>query len=70
MIKYYRIKNKYTQEELARILNITLRHYQNIESYKSIPNVLTAIKLSKLLNANIEDIFNEKYYKSLISKQS
>jgi putative transcriptional regulator len=49
-------KNK-TQEELARMLDISLRSYQNIESNKQIPNVITALKLAKLLNITVEKLY-------------
>lgn len=46
-----------TQEELARILNISLRSYQNIENDKQIPNVITTLKLAKLLNTTVENLY-------------
>lgn len=57
MIKDYRIKKGYTQEDVARLLNISLRYYQLIEKYQLKPNVYTALKLSKILNANPFDLF-------------
>lgn len=57
MIKDYRIKNGYTQEDIARILNVSLRYYQLIEKYKLKPNVYIALKLSKILNADPFDLF-------------
>lgn len=59
-IKKIRIQNNKTQEELARMLDISLRSYQNIESNKSnkqIPNVITAIKLAKILNTSVENLY-------------
>lgn len=57
MIKDYRIKNGYTQEDIARILNVSLRYYQLIEKYKLKPNFYIALKLSKILNADPFDLF-------------
>lgn len=57
-IKESRIKAGLTQEELARLLNISLRYYQNIESYKSIPNVILGFKLSIILKQNIDLLWN------------
>ena len=31
MLKEYRIKEGFTQEEMAKLLNISWRHYQRIE---------------------------------------
>lgn len=58
MIKENRLKKGYTQESIARELNISLRHYQKIEKYESFPNVIIGIKLAKLLGVNIESLWN------------
>lgn len=57
MIKTYRNRKGYTQEYVARKLDISLRYYQNVEKYESLPNVITAIKLSELLEAKITDLW-------------
>ena len=56
-IKKIRVENNKTQEELARILNISLRSYQNIENNKQTPNVITALKLAKILNTKVEKLY-------------
>lgn len=56
-IKKIRIHNNKTQEELARMLDISLRSYQNIENNKQIPNVVTALKLAKILNTIVENLY-------------
>lgn len=56
-IKKIRMQKNKTQEELARMLDISLRSYQNIESNKQIPNVITALKLAKLLNITVEKLY-------------
>ncbi len=54
MLKKLRLKNGYTQEEVARILNITLRNYQKIE--KNFPeqktNIITGLKIAALYKIN------------------
>lgn len=57
VIKEIREKKGYTQEDIARLLNISLRHYQLIEKYKVSPNVYIALKLSKLLNVDPFTLF-------------
>jgi|GEM_PF-3106075 len=37
-----------SQEEVARKIDITLRHFQNIESGKSIPNVFLGLRIARL----------------------
>jgi DNA-binding XRE family transcriptional regulator len=59
MIKESREKKGYTQEDAARKLDITLRHYQRIESYESFPSVIIAIKLSNLLGRSIELLWKD-----------
>ena len=49
MIKEYRVKNGYTQEQLAELLDIIPRHLQRIEAnYKN-----TRIKTFLLFKTNI-----------------
>ena len=51
-LKEIRTQKGFTQESLAKALNITLRHYINIEQGKSLPNILTGLLISKLLKVN------------------
>ncbi|ACV63430.1 transcriptional regulator, XRE family [Desulfofarcimen acetoxidans DSM 771] len=51
-IKDYRQKKGYTQEEVARLLDITLRYYQNIERGKQKPNVIIGLNLALILKVN------------------
>lgn len=57
MIKQKKIEKGYTQETLARLVGVTLRHYIQIEQYKNAPSVYTAIKLCKVLDSKIEELF-------------
>jgi len=58
-LKEYRIKMGFTQEELARLLDIPLRTYQNYEK-RNDTTVKIAKNISVLLNAAIEEIFFEE----------
>ena len=49
-IRYYRKLRGLTQEEIARLLNISLNHYYRIEKGKSLPNVVVGLKLAVILN--------------------
>lgn len=57
-LKSNRIKNNFTQEEMARMLGVTLRTYQNIEKRND-----TTVKIAKniaiIFDTPIEEIFNE-----------
>ena len=56
MIKEYRIKNNYTQEQLAEIINISPRQLQRIEKDEE-----TIRKIIRVLNIPDEEIL--KYIK-------
>ena len=61
MIKEYRIKNNYTQEELAEIINISPRQLQRIEKDEDKTKIETIRKIIKVLNIPDEEIL--KYIK-------
>lgn len=52
IIKEERLKKGYTQEQIARLLNITTQTYINIEKGRHTPNVKTGLLLCKLLDLN------------------
>lgn len=61
MFKKYRIKQGFTQETTAELLNISIRHYQRIEKEENEPSLELLKKIIKILNINDEDII--KYLK-------
>lgn len=62
MIKEYRIKNNYTQEELAEIINISPRQLQRIEKDENKTKIETIKKIIQVLNIPDEEIL--KYIKN------
>lgn len=52
IIKTVRQAKNYTQEKLAREINITLKHYQNIENYRNLPNIVIGLKIAKILGVS------------------
>jgi len=58
MIKEYRIKRGYTQEELAELLDISWRQLQRIEKDETKTKLSTIKKLIKVLKISNEDIIN------------
>jgi putative transcriptional regulator len=48
-IKEARNNKNLTQETLSRLINITLKHYQNIEKGVNIPAVNTALHICEVL---------------------
>ena len=61
MIKEYRIKNNYTQEQLAEIINISPRQLQRIEKEEDKSKIETIRKIIRVLNIPDEEIL--KYIK-------
>lgn len=62
MIKEYRIKNNYTQEQLAEIINISPRQFQRIEKNEDKTKIETIKKIIKVLSIPDEEIL--KYIKN------
>ena len=56
MIKEYREKCDYTQEEFAEKLKISVRHIQRIENKESNPSITLFKKIVELLDIRDEDI--------------
>ena len=56
-IKEKRLEKKITQEEIARLLDITLRAYQNIEKGKCTTNIRTGLHLAKILDIDPYELF-------------
>lgn len=57
-VKAIREQNNITQEELARLCNVSKNTIYNIEKDRHIPNLLLAYKIKKVLNCKyVEEIF-------------
>ena len=66
-IKQFRVRERLTQEELAKKINISRQMIGLIENNKTIPSVEIALKLSKVLKEPIENLF--EVLKTFQSKQ-
>jgi putative transcriptional regulator len=56
-IKVYRAMNNWTQEELARRVNVTRKTINTIENSKFIPSTYLALKIASAFGVFVEDIF-------------
>lgn len=65
-IKVFRAMNDWTQEELARRVNVTRKTINTIENRKFIPSAYLALKISKAFGVSVEDVFqiDEEYSES------
>ena len=64
MVKEYRIKNNFTQEQLAEMIDISPRQLQRIEKNESQTKIETIRKLINVLNIPDSEIL--KYLKKAI----
>jgi len=64
-VKKFRLKNKFSQEELAEKVGIALNNMGKIERGESFVTASTLEKLSQALNIEIEELFCFNEYKSI-----
>ena len=57
-VQKYRKLNKITQEDLAKMVNVTRQTIISIEQGKYIASLPLALKIAKVFNAQVEDIFS------------
>lgn len=55
-LKSIRLKNKYTQEEMAEELNVTRQTISNWELNKSYPDIISIIKLSEVYDVTLDEL--------------
>ena len=56
-IREYRKSVKLSQEELAKLCNVTRQTINAIENDKYDPTLALAFKLSQILNVKVDDLF-------------
>lgn len=56
-VKYYRVKNKITQEEMARVMNITQQYYSLKEKGVRGFSVEELFILEEVLDVSISELF-------------
>jgi len=56
-LKNLRENKGYTQNQIAKLLQVSIRQYQRYESGAQEPTVSTAMQLSRIYNTNVESIF-------------
>jgi putative transcriptional regulator len=59
--KEFRKIKKLSQEEMAKLLNVTRQTYINYESGEFEPSFKTLIKISKILEASIDELLDNPY---------
>ena len=56
-LKVYRAMEDWTQEELARRVNVTRKTINTIENGKYVPSTYLALKIASAFGATVEDLF-------------
>ena len=56
-LKEIRKEKKYTQEDMAKKLNLQKQTYQNYELGKREPTIETIIKIAKILETSVDNLF-------------
>lgn len=64
MVKEYRIKNNFTQEQLAEMIDISPRQLQRIEKNENQTKIETIRKIIEVLNIPDDEVL--KYLKEVI----
>ena len=56
-IKVYRAMNDWTQEELARRVDVTRKTINTVENRKFVPSAYLALKIARAFGVSVEEIF-------------
>lgn len=62
-LKYYREKYNYSQNDIAKKINITQQAYANYENGNRLPNIEMLIKIADIYDISL-DILTGRYTKS------
>lgn len=60
-IRYFRLKNGFTQEVLAEKAGIDAKYYLRLERGKAKPSLKLMINICNILNVGVNDCFCEEY---------
>ena len=59
IVKKFRLKSNLTQNQIARLSQLSVRNYQKIENGIHLPRVDRAIAIAKVLNTTVEELFSD-----------
>ena len=55
-LKMYRKRNKLTQKDVAKLVNVSSDYISQIERGR-LPGIVTALKLARLFDTSLEELF-------------
>ena len=67
-IRNYRKKNKYTQQQFAKMLGISISTLSNYETGKSLPDMHTLVQLTELIGCSTDDILSLNRFRYIFEK--
>ena len=57
-LKLYRVNHGYTQDDLAKTLEVSRQTINAIENNKYFPSLELGLKLAKILDCKVDDLFS------------
>ena len=70
ILKLYRTKSGYTQEEISKKIGVSRQTINSIENNRFHPSILLCLKLSKELDCRVKDQNNDFRYLHLVFQDS
>ena len=67
-IRNYRKKNKYTQQQFAKMLGISVSTLSNYETGKSLPDMRSLVQLTELIGCSTDDILSLNRFRYIFEK--
>ncbi|MDO4271073.1 MAG: helix-turn-helix transcriptional regulator [Eubacteriales bacterium] len=55
----YRISNQMTQKKMSELCGVSLRHYQDLEIGRALPNLTNAVHIAAQLNISLDSLKSE-----------
>lgn len=68
-VKYFRFKNKLSQEQLAELVNLTDKYISDIERGKTTPSFDTVDKMAEALEVDPLKLLTDKYFKDYADRK-
>lgn len=66
-LREYRVRKGWSQEELARMINVRRQAVYDMESGKYLPNTAIALRLARLFGCTVEDLFRDRAEEALVA---
>lgn len=68
-VKYFRFKNKLSQEQLAEMADLTDKYVNDIERGKTTPHFDVIDKMAEAFDVDVLELLTDNYYKDYADKK-